>query len=185
MSAPPDKRQHKPTKRFGKEAEPTTSSKQQKTIAAKSTAKVKLVKPTTPLKKSTNRSPSVEVEEIDDPADQPKSNPPCNPAHILERADGTDKNDESPVCTAKGKGKRTVIPDSEDENSEPVNSEPASESAEAELSVLLRISFLSLLYNTSRARDTRALPRSSYLASMWLALTHVAMPPLCMTRMDS
>jgi len=34
------------------------------------------------------------------------------------------------------------------------------------LGYLLRISFLSLLYNTSRARDTRALPRFSYLASL-------------------
>jgi len=125
MSTPPDKCQHKPTKRFGKEAEPTTSSKWQKTTAAKSTAKAKLVKPTAPLKKSTIRSSSVEVEEIDDPADQPKSNPPCNPAHILERADSTDENDESPVHTSKRKGKRTVISDSEDEDSEPVNSEPA------------------------------------------------------------
>ena len=32
--------------------------------------------------------------------------------------------------------------------------------------LLLQISFLSLLYNTSRARDTRALPRFSYLASL-------------------
>jgi len=49
---------------------------------------------------------------------------------------------------------------------------------------LLQISFLSLLYNTSRARDTCALPRFSYLASIQLVLTHVAAPPLCMTHMD-
>jgi len=36
------------------------------------------------------------------------------------------------------------------------------------LVLLLRISFLSLLYNASRARDTRALPHFSYLASLWL-----------------
>ena len=37
---------------------------------------------------------------------------------------------------------------------------------ESERLKMLRISFLSLLYNTSRARDTRALPRFSYLASL-------------------
>jgi len=136
MSAPPDKCQHKPTKQFGKEAEPITSSKQQKTSATKSIAKAKPAKPIAPPKKSAiNRSPSVKVEEIDDPTDQPKSNPPRNPAHILERADDTEDNNKPPVHTSKGKGKRTVIPDTEDESSEP-NSEPAAESAEAELSML-------------------------------------------------
>jgi len=44
-------------------------------------------------------------------------------------------NEEPPVRISKGKGKRTVIPDTEDEGSEP-DSEPAAESAEAELSML-------------------------------------------------
>ena len=39
---------------------------------------------------------------------------------------------------SKGKEKRTVIPDTEDEGSEP-DSEPAAESAEAELSMLLKL----------------------------------------------
>lgn len=39
---------------------------------------------------------------------------------------------------SKGKRKRTVIPDTEDEGSEP-DSEPAAESAEAELSMLLKL----------------------------------------------
>jgi len=34
------------------------------------------------------------------------------------------------------------------------------------ISLVLQISFLSLLYNTSRARDTHALPHFSYLASL-------------------
>jgi len=139
MSALPDKHQHKPTKWFGEEAELTTSSKQQKTLAAKSTAKAKPAKPIAPPKKSAiNRSPSVKVEEINDPADQPKSNPPYNSAHILEKADGTEDNDKPPVCTLKGKGKKTVIPDTEDEGSEP-DSEPAAESAKAELSMLSKL----------------------------------------------
>jgi len=43
------------------------------------------------------------------------------------------------VHTSKGKRKRTVIPDTENEGSEP-DSEPAAESAEAELSILLKLS---------------------------------------------
>jgi len=142
MTSVTDKRQHKPTKRFGEEAEPATSSKRQKTGAAKATTKPKPTKPTTTNKKTATRSPSVEIEEIDDPADRPKSNPPRDPARILERADGSDDHDDNePRISAKGKGKRksTVIPDSDDEVEIPetLDGEPAAESAEAELSRLL------------------------------------------------
>jgi len=110
MSALPDKRQHKPTKRFGEEAEPTTSSKQQKTSAAKSTAKAKSAKPIAPPKKSAiNRSPSVKVEEINDPADQPKSNPPHNPAHILEREQMVLKTMTSPLCIPRREREREQL----------------------------------------------------------------------------
>ena len=110
MSALPDKRQHKPTKRFGEEAEPTTSSKRQKTSAAKSTAKAKSAKPIAPPKKSAiNRSLSIKVEEINDPADQPKSNPPYNPAHILERERMVLKTMTSPLCTPRREREREQL----------------------------------------------------------------------------
>jgi len=137
MSSIPDKRPHKPTKRFGEEAEPATSSKKQKTGPAKVATKPKPTKLTT-KKTPATRSPSVEIEEIDDPTDRPKSNPPRDPTRILESADGSD-DDNEPQMSVKGKRKATVIPDSDDEVEirETINSEPAAESAEAELSMLL------------------------------------------------
>ena len=82
------------------------------TIAAKPTATAtkRQVAPAKPAP----RRPSVECEEVYDESDHPKSDPPRNPRHLLEAADGSD--------------------DEVDDNHEPMNVEAPEESAEAELS---------------------------------------------------
>ena len=82
------------------------------TIAAKPTATA-TKRQVAPAKPAPQR-PSVECEEVYDESDHPKSDPPHNPRHLLEAADGSD--------------------DEVDDNNEPVNVEAPEESAEAELS---------------------------------------------------
>ena len=96
------------------------------TIAVKATATAKKwqVAPAKP----TPWHPSVEIEDIDDNSDHPKSNPPCNPRHILEATDGSDDEvavDENPP---------ELIGLDDNDNDDPMDVEAPEESAKAQLS---------------------------------------------------
>jgi hypothetical protein len=96
------------------------------TIAAKATATATKRQPAKPAP----RRPSVECEDVYDESDHPKSNPPRNPRHILEAADGSD--DEAPENPAP----EVIVVDDHDEPIDVLmNVEAPEESAEAELSM--------------------------------------------------
>jgi hypothetical protein len=67
------------------------------------------------------------VEDVDDPDDERTSNPPQNPNHILEAADGSD-NDSDPAPEII-----SIASDDDNSDDEEANLEEAEESAEAEL----------------------------------------------------
>ena len=80
--------------------------------------------------KSARKRATVDIEEIVDDSDDHASNPPRNPKHILEAADGSDDDDDDPDPAPD------LIPvddDDDEEEEEETNLEVPEESAEAEL----------------------------------------------------